>query len=84
MEGKRKVLVRRRGAVTILEDLGFFIDRSGLLDQLNHLHVDRTLGKRAATSPSTAPANRCEAATSTICSSRGSRATVAFQAAWKW
>ncbi|OAN40345.1 protein NO VEIN domain-containing protein [Mycolicibacterium iranicum] len=35
------------GAVTILEDLGFFIDRSGLLHQLNQLHVDRTHGKRA-------------------------------------
>jgi len=35
------------GAVTILEDLGFFIDRSGLLRHLNNLQVDRTHGKRA-------------------------------------
>ena len=35
------------GAVTILENLGFFIDRSGLLRQLTQLQVDRTHGKRA-------------------------------------
>jgi len=35
------------GAVTILENLGFFIDRSGLLYQLKQLQVDRTHGKRA-------------------------------------
>lgn len=35
------------GAVTILENLGFFIDRSGLLRQLTQLQVDRTHGNRA-------------------------------------
>ncbi|OMC42592.1 hypothetical protein A5742_30335 [Mycolicibacterium fortuitum] len=35
------------GAVTILESLGFFIDRGGLLFQLTQLNVDQTHGKRA-------------------------------------
>lgn len=35
------------GAVTILESLGFFIDRGELLFKLTQLNVDRTHGKRA-------------------------------------